>query len=319
MERFKNVLVVAGGKDGGSAAVTRAAMLSKLYGAGVSIVDVVDPLPPLLEIPGIEQEELHQHVVDRKRIALELLAQPLRKQGVDVDLELLQGSPAEKIIQRVISRQHDLLIKTADEPSGIFQRLFGTTGQRLLRKCPCPVWIVKAGSEHRFHRILAAIDPKPPAGRRDTINDRILELATSLADTDDSELHVVYVWPRWTELSVPMSGEPELIEYEKVKREIDALQKTMVTKVISKFQRNDQIDHVHLLKGHPADSIAQLAEDLKIELLVMGTVCRTGVAGFLIGNTAERVLDQVNCSVLAIKPEEFGMGFTEDPPPTAKN
>ena len=142
-----------------------------------------------------------------------------------------------------------------------------------MRKCPCPVWIVKAGSEQRFHRILAAIDPKPAAGSHDPINDEILELATSLADSDDSELHVVNVWPGWTESTIPQSGEAELREYEKVKRELDALQKRMISSVISKFQQKEQIDQVHLLKGHPADSIARLAEDLKIELLVMGTVC----------------------------------------------
>jgi nucleotide-binding universal stress UspA family protein len=42
-----------------------------------------------------------------------------------------------------------------------------------------------------------------------------------------------------------------------------------------------------------------------IDLLVMGTVCRTGIAGFLIGNTAEEVLNQVDCSVLTVKPEGF--------------
>jgi len=37
----------------------------------------------------------------------------------------------------------------------------------------------------------------------------------------------------------------------------------------------------------------------------MGTVCRTGIAGFLIGNTAENVLNDVDCSVLTVKPEGF--------------
>jgi nucleotide-binding universal stress UspA family protein len=37
----------------------------------------------------------------------------------------------------------------------------------------------------------------------------------------------------------------------------------------------------------------------------MGTVCRTGIAGFFIGNTAEKVLQEIDCSVLAIKPEGF--------------
>ena len=37
----------------------------------------------------------------------------------------------------------------------------------------------------------------------------------------------------------------------------------------------------------------------------MGTVSRTGVTGFLIGNTAEKVLRQVDCSVLVVKPDKF--------------
>jgi hypothetical protein len=37
----------------------------------------------------------------------------------------------------------------------------------------------------------------------------------------------------------------------------------------------------------------------------MGTVCRTGAAGFLIGNTAETILADVTCSILALKPEGF--------------
>jgi len=37
----------------------------------------------------------------------------------------------------------------------------------------------------------------------------------------------------------------------------------------------------------------------------MGTVNRAGIAGLLIGNTAEKVLRQVDCSTLAVKPEGF--------------
>ena len=37
----------------------------------------------------------------------------------------------------------------------------------------------------------------------------------------------------------------------------------------------------------------------------MGTVCRTGIAGFFIGNTAESILQQVDCSVLTVKPDGF--------------
>jgi nucleotide-binding universal stress UspA family protein len=46
-------------------------------------------------------------------------------------------------------------------------------------------------------------------------------------------------------------------------------------------------------------------EDNQVDVLTMGTVCRTGIKGFLIGNTAESILSEVTCSVLALKPDGF--------------
>ncbi len=61
----------------------------------------------------------------------------------------------------------------------------------------------------------------------------------------------------------------------------------------------------HLLRGDPGEVIPRLVGERRIDLVVMGTVARTGVPGLIIGNTAERVLDQIGCSVLAVKPEGF--------------
>ncbi|UZE96145.1 universal stress protein [Alkalimarinus alittae] len=61
----------------------------------------------------------------------------------------------------------------------------------------------------------------------------------------------------------------------------------------------------HLIQGTPDRELPKLADSLEADLVVMGTVARTGVAGLLIGNTAEAVLPQLRCSVLAIKPNGF--------------
>jgi nucleotide-binding universal stress UspA family protein len=60
-----------------------------------------------------------------------------------------------------------------------------------------------------------------------------------------------------------------------------------------------------MLKGEPGHLIPKLAAKLEVGLIVMGTVSRTGVAGLFIGNTAERILRQVGCSVLTVKPDGF--------------
>ncbi len=61
----------------------------------------------------------------------------------------------------------------------------------------------------------------------------------------------------------------------------------------------------HLVKGSPRREISTLAARLGADVVVLGTVARTGVPGLFMGNTAETILSQLQCSVLAIKPPGF--------------
>jgi universal stress protein E len=51
--------------------------------------------------------------------------------------------------------------------------------------------------------------------------------------------------------------------------------------------------------------MAQLTAGGDVDLLLIGTTARSGVAGALMGNTAEKIVDQVPCSILALKPKGF--------------
>ena len=62
---------------------------------------------------------------------------------------------------------------------------------------------------------------------------------------------------------------------------------------------------VHIGRNAPFLAIREAVEHLHPDLLVMGTVSRGNFAGFLVGNTAERLLDHVDCSLLTVKPEDF--------------
>jgi nucleotide-binding universal stress UspA family protein len=62
---------------------------------------------------------------------------------------------------------------------------------------------------------------------------------------------------------------------------------------------------LHLLQGDAQKMIAALAAKLQADLVVMGTIARTGISGLIIGNTSEAILDQLECSVLAVKPPGF--------------
>jgi universal stress protein E len=75
--------------------------------------------------------------------------------------------------------------------------------------------------------------------------------------------------------------------------------------LLKPYESSIEPDHQVLLDGEPEKALRQFTQDERIDLLVMGTLVRTGIAGLLIGNTAERVLRNAECSVLAIKPEGF--------------
>ena len=66
------------------------------------------------------------------------------------------------------------------------------------------------------------------------------------------------------------------------------------------------------MKGDPRRDIPAFAKEIKADLVVMGTVARTGLSGFFMGNTAETILNQLDCSVLAIKPPGFVTPVTLD-------
>jgi len=61
-------------------------------------------------------------------------------------------------------------------------------------------------------------------------------------------------------------------------------------------------DHTHLREGFPEDVIPDVAKELEAELVVLGTLGRTGLSAALLGNTAEHVISKLSCNLLAIKP-----------------
>ena len=60
---------------------------------------------------------------------------------------------------------------------------------------------------------------------------------------------------------------------------------------------------VHLVKGKAESPIPEMARQKQVDLIVMGTVCRFGIAGLFIGPTSDKVLPHVDCSVPTVKPE----------------
>lgn len=302
MKRFKNIALV---HECDQPTLERAVALAKLNRAKLTIVSPMPELPDGWEQVRIGEKsiDIRKLVIQDHQARLRKVADSVRGQGIRPTTKILTGHPALEIIRDVIQNQRDLVIMTAEGKGGLKERLFGSTSSHLLRKCPAPLLVMKPGRRKRFQRILAAIDPTVTGEARDTLNGVILELASSLAAREEAELHIVHAWTLPGESLLRNRGGLYAAEAGLLIRKEADQRRQLVESLLSKHSLKDH--RLHLVKGDASDVIASWVAKLGIDLLVMGTVCRTGIPGLLIGNTAERILNAVDCSVLTVKPKGF--------------
>jgi len=308
MKRFKNILLYTNGEAGSQFALHRAVDLANRNQGRLTVVSVLEELPrELLRLAvAIPSENLQRMAMLEVRRRLETFVAPLQQKRSPVELKVLYGRPFIEIIRAVLRRQHDLVMMTAEGRSGLREMLFGSTSLHLMRKCPCPVWVIKPSRRQRFARILAAVDPDPLDVVRNGVNMKIMELATSLTGLEDCELHVVHalqVCDRTT-LRGWQARVPEAQLDDWVEQTREAHQQRF-DELMGKFNLMELRHRLHLVKGEAGTAIPKLADKERIDLIIMGTAARVGLEGYFIGNTAETVLHRVDCSVLTIKPDGF--------------
>lgn len=296
MQRFTNILYCPSSRTHDPEAFARVARLAEQNNAKLTLLGVVAE-PTRLQRLLDRTDTLDQAQVASRRALLDKLQHWTTHTAhgrVEVIVDV--GKPALAIIQRVLSQGHDLVVvNDAGYPMSPLVK-------RLLRKCPCPVWVIEP-TRNRTPRVLAAVNPHPG---EEELNRTILELAASMVDRYGGDLHVVHAWSLYSE-------EPEgtvfnftpAITAEALRAETLAASQQALDELLASGTYADAPWNVHLVEGPAEHVIPELVREHGIDLLVMGTIARSGYKGIVIGNTAERVLDEVRCSVMAVKPAGF--------------
>ncbi len=309
MQRFKNILLVLNPEVEGTAAMDKAVSLAGQNDARLTLFSVVYMHPDLDRYPDSVGKTLLTDYVSDRRQWLQDFMPTLQEHGVDGEVAVVTGIHFLEIIRQVLREQHDLVITTAEEKKGIRARVFGTTSMHLMRKCPCPVWVVKRAQTRPYARILAAVDPSVYDLKRDSLNPLILQLASGIARKEAGELHIIHVWHLFGESYVRNRGMAEN-DVQEAKAHEKMQHKQRLDTLLGRVDVTDLKPYLHLIEGDPDERIPELVVAQGIDLLVMGTVCRTGIAGFLIGNIAEQSTWLSTCSAMLPKPEGFVTSVT---------
>jgi len=295
MTAFHNILV---GIDldpngelaaGSRAAADKALWLAGKAGAQLSFVHVIDLPEQVGDVMRIQpQSELAGHLRRITNLLDELVAAVPAGRG---RAQILYGKHWQQLIAEVRHAGHDLVL-LGTRGRGIAGRaLYGSTGNRLLRHCPCPVWTVKPGSAGDSGIILVAHDLTE-------VGARALQLGAYVARMQGSALHVLHVLEHPEESSFLGSVCTAELEQRRsaALNELGRQCRTLGLPAPATLCVRD---------GNAHAAILDYAGTHQLDLLCMGTVARSGIAGFITGNTAENVLPWLQCSLLAVKPESF--------------
>lgn len=300
MRRFKNILVVYNDAIGAEDALTQAASLARANHADLTLVDVFS------QSRGSRAELLEREKCLRRTV------NALKLDGIErVAAEVLSGVDCPEIIRLVLKAGHDLVIASAEGGGAVRNAFYGSLATQLMRKCPCPVWIIKPGQSLLDGRILAAVDlgprddPGPPDPTEDAINVQIMDLATSLATSHDCELHVLHAWDVTGKDRETVSSEMTDAARKVLLQKHERTHKAGVEALLKKYPLSRLPYFVHLPRGLPEREITKAATAHDIDLICMGTAPRSGLSRLLVGNAAESILAAVRCGVLAVKPEGF--------------
>ena len=222
--------------------------------------------------------------------------------GVKVLVDVAWHHPIyEGIIQKASSAKADIVLKSTHKHRMIAKVFFTPDDWQLLKACEQPLWLAKAQSSSSIKNILVAIDPSNSNGKPEGLDRKLLETALATADNHNARLHVAHCYePLGLEMFRELGGFGDTaIDHSQYLQVTEQRHQQQFDEITAPFQLAE--DQKYLLQGYPDICLPELVAMKKIDLLILGTTYRTG----LLGSTAEKLLDEVSCDVLAIKPDGF--------------
>ncbi|MGH8386300.1 MAG: universal stress protein [Pseudomonas sp.] len=301
MLKLKRILLIAPSEMSLTPAFERAKALVRATGASLHIV-AFDYVPALAVAGLLDHDAMalaREGYLQMHRHWLEQQARFERCIGMQVTTEVVWArSSVANLLQYVNEVRPDLVIKDSHYVPALDRAFHRPLDWRLLRECPTHLHLVTSGKNPKPLKILAAIDLSHLEELTEGLNDRILDLASTLATSFGAELHVLNV-SRWSQMSDAPISVPTGSLDDSLRAAIEDAQQEAFDALAERYCIKHP--HRHSLTGTPHKIIGLFAKNNSFDIVVLGTVYHHGHDRF-IGDTAECVLNRAPCGLMIVKP-----------------
>ena len=295
MFNHKHIIVLYDSAEDCTLAVDKAAQLARLYGSKLTLFAC--DYNSSLTSAHPHTENARDAFLTRLKESLEPLAEVARKHNVEVLTEAVWDKHSgDALFTYLTGNPADLIVKATHHQNVIQRTFFSQTDWELIRHCPVPLLLTKGTKWQTPMSIIAAVDPVRTNDKPDFLDDHIIRCGTDMRSLTQANLQLLHVYdptPLMIYLDQPAINSTEVGE-EIRHQHAEALEELATKKGIDKKS-------AHLEMGSPVQVIPDFLYENNIDMVIMGAVSRSGIERWLLGHTAEKVLDRISVDILIAK------------------
>lgn len=295
MFEHKHIIVLLDPAEESAAAVEKAATLAKLSGSKLTLFSsgydgALNSIHP-------HSENARDSYLSRLLDGLDALADTARGKDIKVTTEAVWDKHAGTALLNYLSgNPADLVVKATHHQNVIQRTFFSQTDWELIRHCPIPLLLTKATAWRDSITLTAAVDPVRTNDKPDFLDDHIIQCGTEMRTLLNAKLQLLHVYdptPLMIYLDQPAINSTDIGEEIRIQHQ-EALIELAQSKDIDKAD-------ARLEMGSPVQVIPDYLYEYDIDIVIMGAVSRSGLERWLLGHTAEKVLDRITVDILIAK------------------
>jgi universal stress protein E len=239
-----------------------------------------------------QAKQMRYDLADRRMADLEALAQPLREQGLEVSCSVAWGNPPYmETLSRIKQLNPSMVLKTTRHHSKVSRMFLTHEDWELVRYSPVPLLLVKERHWEDAPRILVAVDPYHINDKPAALENKMITAARAFANETGGDVHLFHsAWVSPLAGSYPLA--PNIEKEETVLHDMAAA-------------NGVDGNNVHWSLDRVDESLPEVVDELGVNILVMGAISRSKIDRLLLGSTAEKIIDSVECDILILKPDEM--------------
>jgi universal stress protein E len=260
-------------------------------------------------------EKTQAEILKKQQGKLDALMTQHSQSNVTFETEVMWHSPIYQGILKVVGNfKPDLVIKATHQHKVIARRMFTPTDWYLLKACPVPILLVKSHEWTQNTSIVAAIDPEHNLSKKSKLDNSILKTGFAMSSTLGMPLHALHCFdPSYWDIlleAVDKSGMwADVFSFDQHQNESMVLEQLRYQHNVKFAEECSEYvpksENQHIISGDIDHALPKTLGLLEAGILVLGTTYRTG----LLGSTAQRLIETVECDVLAVKPKGFEAPF----------